>query len=206
MTVCLADFAAAQKTWKRSIALWATTTLVFGAIALPAGAATLTYTDFTQAEGDQISSAGDAILALLDFDLVTGEYTATWTADSANPFNGNITLGLNLQIAPVSQSPVSLIGRFSAVPSTTTLSYSGTELLLTAWTFGDEIASAGSWNNGPFDQGGFSSVVIDDDDTFFRNRDSLFQTTAVIQSGVIPEPGTALLLGFGMVGLSIYRR
>ena len=108
----------------------------------PSGPVTLFFQDTENP--DQISTAGDMLSALVEFNLDTGAFQVTWTADPGNPFNGDLILNLNLGNLRLGGNLLMLSRTFSAVSSTTQLSYTGTNAALTSWLIGDEITTHGS--------------------------------------------------------------
>ena len=140
----------------------------------PSGPVTLFFQDTENP--DQISTAGDMLSALVEFNLDTGAFQVTWTADPGNPFNGDLILNLNLGNLRLGGNLLMLSRTFSAVSSTTQLSYTGTNAALTSWLIGDEITTHGS--SPPFNTS-FNSGLVDQDDTSHSNRDLLLTSAPV---------------------------
>ena len=139
------------------------------------------FQDAIASQGDAISTAGDVSSVLLEFDISTGAYQVTWTADPANPFNGEVSLVLNLKNDTIGGGlAASLNGTFN-ITSATTLTYSGTASALTDWQIGDTIATFESVHQGPCPLCAFHSALMDvDGDTSVSNRD-LVKTSSDIQ-------------------------
>ncbi|MCI0895948.1 MAG: hypothetical protein J4N84_13715 [Chloroflexi bacterium] len=136
----------------------------------------MTFLDAVASQGDSISTVGDVSSVLLEFDALTGNYQVTWTADPANPFNGDIHLDLTVGNTTIGLDPttvITMLGLFN-ISSATSLTYSGTASVLTSWQSGDTIKT---FNFGaPI---GFGSKLVDLDDTSLSNRDYV-ETTSVI--------------------------
>ena len=136
----------------------------------------VTFLDAVASQGDSISTVGDVSSVLLEFDALTGNYQVTWTADPANPFNGDIHLDLTVGNTTIGLDPttvITMLGLFN-ISSATSLTYSGTASVLTSWQSGDTIKT---FNFGaPI---GFGSKLVDLDDTSLSNRDYV-ETTSVI--------------------------
>jgi hypothetical protein len=125
---------------------------------------------FNDEVGDE-STAGDVTQIHLEFDSSTGDYTVTWTADAANPFNGQLNLNLNMNNAAVGPGlQASLSVTLNSVEPTTQLSYSGNSAALMQWNVGDLVSSFGV---------GFESGVFDRDNLSGSERDRVEQSAAL---------------------------
>lgn len=171
------------------LSLWAVTT----------NGASLTFSDPLVTQGDQISTVGDITGMTLNFDLVTGDYTAMWSASSVNPFTGNLRLNLNMGNASVGPQIVSLFGQFFAQQPTTQLSYSGNNPSLTLWHIGDTITTFGG---PPTFTTSFNSGNVNLDNITTADRDVLGQTAVI----AVPEPAQLTLLVVGGLSLFLSKR
>jgi hypothetical protein len=157
--------------------------------------ATVNFTDVT---GDQ-STAGDVTGARLDFDTVTGAYTATWLASGANPFQGDINFNLNLGNQRLF-THATFQSSVTGLAATTSYAYSGTSIALTNWLLGDTIVPAGT--NPPY-TASFSAGIVDTANS--SSRDFLTVSSVVTTpQATVPDGGSALALltlGLGAIGL-----
>ncbi|MDM4764747.1 hypothetical protein [Pelomonas sp. SE-A7] len=163
------------------------------ALAAPVASAGPLQVQWTDPAGDT-SSVGDLRKVQLNFDGVTGAWTAHWWADAANPFTGNVRFNLNLfdmalgnlgtAVAP--QLSLSAMHDFGA-GSALEYSYGGTAAYLANWHLGDPVSTGNGTN--------FYSGLVDLNAP--GSRDILL-TQATI-TGELPEPALPAALGLGLM-------
>lgn len=176
---------------------WAAAALLCCALG-PANAGPTKTVSFTDASGDP-GPVGDVVAAQLSFDN-TGAWTATWLADPAHPFTGNVSFDLNLfdtalgTFSAASFPQVTLDGfvDFGAA-SATQYSYAGHTAFLSNWNIGD-IISTGNGTR-------FESGAVQQDSPF--GRDTMLTSAPVI--GSVPEPASAALVLAGVAVMTWLR-
>ena len=176
-----------QKTMKLVSSNLLVAWVLLGAWTALANSATLTFTDPAAEQGDAISTVGDIVEVKLDLDLLSGAYTAQWTASAGHPFQGNIRFNLNLGNPAVGPQIVALFQEFHVQQPTTHLSYSGVNSSLTFWRLGDTVVTHGT---SPTFSTSFNSGNVNLDNPDVSDRDTVLQSAVITVPA--PEPITLL--------------
>src|ERR1043166_4085418 len=178
---------------------WQICLLLCSMLTVSVRSATLAFHDPTVAQGDDTTNllgrAPDVTGVTVQFDLLTGAYTATWTATPEDPFHGDLVVNLNLGNARAGPQIVGLSTRFTDLQSTTQFTYGGTSPALTLWLLGDSVVTAGQ---PPTFQTAFASgdVLLTDINSVYGFRDTLSDSAVVVS-----EPRVIALLALGVAVL-----
>ena len=181
--------------------------LVFALLLLPAqGFATVI--SFSDPVGDHTGIV-DVTGMTLDFD-VAGNYTIDLTATAADPFNGNFRININLWNVSLDEFFQDPFNDFTLAAPTTSISLSGTDLLIADWLSTHTIATstyAGFGN--PAGSTLFRSSVADIPfQSVCASEDVIgLDGCGTIQVPQVPIPAAAWLFGTALLGfVGIARR
>ena len=168
----------------------------------------ITYDDPIGDDSSFAEASGDFVQLIFTFDNVTGDYLATFVADSDTPFVGNFQLSLHLvNVDLVSGSPADRelhndTTILTLLNPQLTVSLSGTASNLANWAIGDRVAtsSCSFFNPNCFfttTQRVSTSEIIDE---FEASIDFVSTVTPV------PLPPAALLLLLGLPCFLVQKR
>lgn len=189
-------------------------TLSVSLASVSVSAATLRITafdDINEVESGVNAELGDTDFAGFDmvFDNSTGAYEIKVFADSAKPFHDNVRLNINMYNETVSGTYISgtsilfsdNLNDLNLANSTTQLTLTGQNSLLTSWNEGDSILLAQS-------SPGFASGIYDNvGEGVPLTGDSLPITTPLYTTvSAVPIPAAAWLFGSALLGLAGIKR
>lgn len=156
--------------------------------------------------GDQTGLV-DVVRMDFSFDSATGDYTILLTADTANPFQGDFRININLfnpDTGTTAQDPSYFTDTYNdyySVSPVLTFTLTGTDTRLLSWDIGDRVASSNTAFGNPEGVSEFKSAVNElPREPLYRQDYIAVWDSAVIEGppGEVPVPGALALAGFGL--------